>query len=66
LEAGAKKIREAEVDVFPYLIVYKINDRKKEIYISSVHHTKKHPRKNTGKNNSSGAKFRMGLELNIF
>lgn len=40
-----KRFREAEVDVFPYLIVYKINKLKKEIYISSIHHTKKHPRK---------------------
>jgi plasmid stabilization system protein ParE len=42
---GNKKFREAEVDVFPYLLVYKINKRKKEIYISSVHHVKKHPRR---------------------
>ncbi len=42
---GNKKFREAEVDVFPYLIIYKINVRKKEIYISSIHHTKKHQRK---------------------
>lgn len=46
-----KKFREAKVDIFPYLIVYKINKRKKEIYISSVHHIRKHPRKNTVKNN---------------
>jgi len=42
---GVKSIREAEVDRFPYLVVYKINKRKKEIYINSIHHTKKHPRK---------------------
>ena len=42
---GNKKFREAPVDFFPYLIVYKVNKRKKEIYISSIHHTKKHPRK---------------------
>jgi plasmid stabilization system protein ParE len=40
-----KKFREARVDVFPYLVVYKINKRKKEIYISSIHHAKKHPQK---------------------
>jgi plasmid stabilization system protein ParE len=40
-----KRFREARVDVFPYLIVYKISKRKKEIYISSIHHAKKHPRK---------------------
>lgn len=42
---GSKTFREAQVDVFPYLIVYKINKSAKEIYISSIHHTKKHPRK---------------------
>ncbi|MGN6264373.1 MAG: type II toxin-antitoxin system RelE/ParE family toxin [Ginsengibacter sp.] len=42
---GNKKFREAEVDIFPFLIVYKINKRKKEIYIGSIHHAKKHPRK---------------------
>ncbi len=40
-----KKFREARVDIFPYLIVYKINKGKKEIYISSIHHMRKHPRK---------------------
>lgn len=42
---GVKSIREAQVDKFPYLVVYKINKRKKEIYITSIHHTKKHPSK---------------------
>jgi plasmid stabilization system protein ParE len=42
---GNIKFREAEVDIFPYLLVYKLNKRKKEIYISSIHHSKKHPRK---------------------
>jgi len=42
---GRKLFREAKIDFFPFLIVYKIYKRKKEIYISSVHHTKKHPRK---------------------
>src|SRR3954469_17671038 len=40
-----KGFREAGVDFFPYVIVYKINKRKKEIYISSIHHAKKRPRK---------------------
>lgn len=40
-----KMFREAAVDIFPYLIIYKINKRKKEIYISSIHHNKKHPHK---------------------
>jgi len=42
---GIKSFREAGVDRFPYLIVYKISKRKKEIYITSIHHKKKHPRK---------------------
>jgi plasmid stabilization system protein ParE len=42
---GLKSFREVEVDRFPYLIVYKISNRKKEIFITSIHHTKKHPRK---------------------
>ena len=42
---GIKSFREAAVDKFPYLVVYKISKRKKEIYVTSIHHTKKHPRK---------------------
>jgi plasmid stabilization system protein ParE len=42
---GSKAFREANVDYFPYLIVYKIDKKEKEIYITSIHHTKKHPRK---------------------
>ena len=40
-----KKFREAQVDYFPYLVVYKVNKQAGIIYISSIHHTKKHPRK---------------------
>ena len=40
-----KTFREAKVDFFPYLVVYKVNKRSKELYISSIHHTKKHPQK---------------------
>ena len=40
-----KKFREVQIAIFPYMIVYKINKRKKDIYISSIHHAKKHPRK---------------------
>jgi hypothetical protein len=40
-----KTYREAKVDNFPYLIVFKINKRKKEIYIVSIHHTSKKPHK---------------------
>ena len=42
---GNRKFREAALDIFPYLLIYKINKRKKEIYFSSIHHAKKHPRK---------------------
>lgn len=42
---GNKLCREAKVDHFPYLIVFKLNKRKREIYIVSVHHTSKNPRK---------------------
>jgi len=40
-----RTFKEAKVDFFPYTIVYKINKRGEELYISSIHHTKKHPRK---------------------
>lgn len=39
-----KEYREALVKGFPYIIVYKIYKGKKEIFISSVHHAKKHPK----------------------
>jgi|ERR1017187_8190150 plasmid stabilization system protein ParE len=42
---SSKKFREAKIEFFPYHIVYKINERKKEIYISSIHHKSKHPNK---------------------
>ena len=37
--------REAKVNTFPYLIIYKINPKKKTILISAMHHTSKNPRK---------------------
>jgi len=40
-----KEFREAKVDYFPYLIVYKIKKRKGQIYISSIYHTSRDPRK---------------------
>jgi hypothetical protein len=40
-----KKFREAKVEFFPYIIVYKINKRARVIYISSIHHSRKQPRK---------------------
>ena len=36
--------REAAVDFFPYTIVYKINKKKKVIYISAIYHTKRNPK----------------------
>lgn len=42
---GNKLYREAKVNHFPFLIVFRINKRKKEIYVVSIHHTSKHPRK---------------------
>jgi hypothetical protein len=40
---GNIKFREAQVDIFPYLIVYKVNRRKRKIYISSNPSLKKTP-----------------------
>ncbi len=42
---GNPKFREALIKEFPYIIIYKIYKRKKEIFISTVHHTKKFPGK---------------------
>lgn len=40
---GRNSYREAMVEGFPYIIVYKVYKRKKKVFISSVHHAKKHP-----------------------
>jgi plasmid stabilization system protein ParE len=37
--------REAAIDVFPYMIVYKLYKKEKVVFINSVIHQKKHPRK---------------------
>ena len=42
---GNPRYREALLKKFPYVIVYKIYEKKKEIFISAVHHTKKSPKK---------------------
>ncbi len=42
---GNGTFREVSVDCFPYQIVYKINNDKQEIYISSIHHAKKSPKR---------------------
>ena len=36
--------REAIIRKFPHVIIYKIDESKKEIFIASIHHAKKHPR----------------------
>jgi hypothetical protein len=40
-----KNLREAPIGIFPYLITYRIKKRSNQIFIVSIHHTKKHPRK---------------------
>ena len=37
--------REAKINVFPYLIIYRIQKRKKIIAISSIFHTNRNPKK---------------------
>jgi hypothetical protein len=43
---GYSKIpyREATIEGFPYTIVYKLNKRKRQIFISAIYHTKRHPK----------------------
>jgi len=36
--------REASTEIFPYVIVYKINKREKLIFVSAIYHTKRNPR----------------------
>jgi hypothetical protein len=35
--------REVSTEVFPFVMVYKINKRKKLIFISPIYHTKRNP-----------------------
>jgi hypothetical protein len=42
---GNSHYRDAAIERFPYIIVYRIYKRKKEIFISAVNHVKKSPRK---------------------
>lgn len=37
--------REAKVDTFPYLIIYKVRDKEKLIFISAIYHTSRNPKK---------------------
>ncbi|MEN9548660.1 MAG: hypothetical protein RIR12_1251 [Bacteroidota bacterium] len=39
-----KRFREAQVDTFPFLIVYKVVKKSGVIYVASIHHYKKHPK----------------------
>jgi plasmid stabilization system protein ParE len=41
--------REAVVEIFPYIIVYKLYKKKKVVFINAVIHQKKHPRKRSRK-----------------
>ena len=36
--------REASVDIFPFVIVYKITRGKNRVYVVSVYHTKRNPK----------------------
>ncbi|MGC4037398.1 MAG: type II toxin-antitoxin system RelE/ParE family toxin [Chitinophagaceae bacterium] len=40
-----KTYREAGVKIFPYLVIYRIHERKKIIAIVSVFHTRRNPKK---------------------
>ncbi len=37
--------REAKADTFPYVIIYKVYEKKKIIFISAIYHTSRNPRK---------------------
>lgn len=43
-ESSIKGYREAVVDKFPFVVVYRIYAEKQEIFVCSVHHERKHPR----------------------
>lgn len=40
-----RKFREARVDFFPFLVIFKIRKRSREIYIGAIHHTSRDPGK---------------------
>lgn len=42
-EKTKKSYREAIVDVFPYIIVYRVYRKQKKIFVSSIHHVKMQP-----------------------
>jgi mRNA-degrading endonuclease RelE of RelBE toxin-antitoxin system len=39
-----KMYREVSTNIFPYSIVYKLNKRKKVIYIAAIYHAKRNPK----------------------
>ena len=41
-----KPFREASVNIFPYTIVFRINNRNNTVYISAIYHTSRNPIKN--------------------
>jgi hypothetical protein len=43
-KVSKKAYREVSIDVFPYTIVYKINKKERQVYISAVYHTKRNPK----------------------
>jgi mRNA-degrading endonuclease RelE of RelBE toxin-antitoxin system len=44
-ERSKKGFREARVKGFPYLIVYKVYINKKIIFVNTIHHTSRNPRR---------------------
>ncbi len=36
--------RQAKTRTFPFVIVYKLNDRMHEVYVSAIYHTSRNPR----------------------
>jgi len=43
--ASKNSFREAQTDVFPYLIVYQINKQLNLIFVVSIFHTSRHPKR---------------------
>ena len=39
-----RSYRQARTRTFPFVIVYKINSRRHEVYISAIYHTSRNPR----------------------
>ena len=39
-----RSYRQASTRTFPFVIVFKINSRKHQVYISAIYHTSRHPR----------------------